>query len=473
MTRYALEHVLEGTGGRLAGPPLKATHLGNLERDARKVKPGDLFIAIKGERFDGHAFVGDARDNGAAAAIVSEAWAAEHPDADLPLIVVDGPIPALQRWAAWYRQRLGARVVGITGSVGKTSAKEAISGVLRQRFRVHHSPGNLNTEVGLPISILTAPADTEVLVLEMGGAYAHGELTLLSGIAKPNIGVVTNVYPVHLERMGTIEDIAKTKSELVEALDVRGVAILNGDDHRVRAMAAKVKGRVVFYGFGANNHLQISDVESNGLKGSSFWVSSGRQRSHVRIPLIGAAGVQSAVVAIAVAQEFGLDIAEIMYGLQDPKVEVRLVFVPGPRGSQLIDDTYNASRPSVLSALDVLEMVPAGRRVAVLGEMRELGPSSAEEHRVVGGRAGAVADVLLVLGDLAKPLSDAARTVAAAEGRKLELIQYRLDQKAELLEWLERNLTGDDVVLLKGSRGLEMEHLVSALRPDANPGSHA
>jgi UDP-N-acetylmuramoyl-tripeptide--D-alanyl-D-alanine ligase len=443
--------------------------LGNLERDARKVTPGDLFIAIKGERFDGHDFVPAA--NGAAAAIVSKVWSEAHPDIPIPLIVVDEPIPALQRWAGWWRDRLNPRVVGITGSIGKTSAKEAISAVLRQQFRVHHSPGNLNTEVGLPISILNAPEGVEVMVLEMGGAYAFGELALLANIAKPEVGVVTNVFPVHLERMGSIEAIAETKAELVAALPEQGVAVLNGDDRQVRAMASRARGRVLFYGHSSNCHVRVDDVESNGLKGSSFWLTINRRRTHVKIPFLGAAGVQAALVALAVGHTFGLDVAEMMYGLQDPNVEVRLMFVPGPRGSQLIDDTYNASRPSMLSALDVLGMVPARRRVAVLGEMRELGASSDEEHRVVGGRAGVVADVLLVYGEKARPLTEAA--ASAIRGTDLEIHEYRLDQRDELLAWLESNLAAEDVVLLKGSRGLEMEHLVAALRADAQPDSPA
>jgi UDP-N-acetylmuramoyl-tripeptide--D-alanyl-D-alanine ligase len=431
-----------------------------------------LFIAIKGERFDGHDFVDDARANGAAAAIVSETWAAAHPDVDLPLIVVDEPIPALQRWAGWYRDRLQVRVVGITGSIGKTSSKEAISGVLRQRFKVHHSPGNLNTEVGLPISILTAPADTEVLVLEMGGAYAFGELTLLSGIAKPDVGVVTNVQAVHIERMGSLEAIAQTKSELVEALPASGVAILNGDDPRVRQMAAVTRARVRFYGLGSNNHLHVEDVVSNGLKGSAFWYTSNRKRHHVRIPFLGSAGVQSAMVALAVGEEFGLDISAMIDGLQDPAIEVRLVFQAGPRGSQLLDDTYNASRQSMLSALDVLDMVPARRKIAVLGEMRELGTSSESEHQVVGGRAGVVADVLLTYGDLALPLAETAAAAERAPGSDLELHRFRLDERELLLQWLKDHLVEGDVVLLKGSRGLEMEHLVAALRVGAQREAH-
>jgi UDP-N-acetylmuramoyl-tripeptide--D-alanyl-D-alanine ligase len=323
------------------------------------------------------------------------------------------------------------------------------------------------------LSILTAPEDIDVLVLEMGGAYAHGELTLLASIARPDIGVVTNVQPVHLERMGTIEAIAQTKGELVAALPKEGCAVLNGDDPRVRQMAALAQGRVVFYGLGPNNHVQVEDVVSNGLKGSTFWLTANGKRTHVKIPFLGSAGVQTALVALAVGTTFNLDIATMMYGLKDPGIEVRLIFVPGPRGSQLIDDTYNASRPSMLSALDVLAMVPATRRVAVLGEMRELGTSSVEEHRVVGGRAGVVADVLLTYGELAAPLAEAAATSERNTGTELELHEFGIDQRDELLAWLETHLAPGDVVLLKGSRGLEMEHLVAALRTEAQTDADA
>jgi UDP-N-acetylmuramoyl-tripeptide--D-alanyl-D-alanine ligase len=215
MRRYQLRDILAGTGGELSVPLEDRSIFLRLERDSRQVQAGDVYLAVRGENLDGHDYVPEALARGAATAIVSRDWAAEHPEITKPLILVDEPVKALQRWAAWRRERLDVTVIGITGSVGKTSAKESIAAVLSQRYKVFRSPGNFNNEIGLPLSILDCPEDAEIMVLEMGGAYAFGELTLLAGIARPSVGVVTNIYPVHLERMGTIENIAKTKQELV------------------------------------------------------------------------------------------------------------------------------------------------------------------------------------------------------------------------------------------------------------------
>jgi UDP-N-acetylmuramoyl-tripeptide--D-alanyl-D-alanine ligase len=469
MTRFLLRDVLAGTGGELRGELPAETVFAALERDSRAVERGDLFIAVRGERLDGHVFVPQAVQNGARAAIVSRAWADEHPDAGLPLVVVDEPVQALQRWAAWRRDQLNVRVIGITGSVGKTSAKESIAAVLGQHFRVHKSPGNFNNEIGLPLTLLETPPDTEVLVLEMGGAYAFGELTLLAGIAKPDVAVVTNIYPVHLERMGTIEAIAQTKRELVEAIPEGGLVVLNADDARVRAMASAAKGRILTYGLDEPADIRAGGVRTEGLKGTSFWVSIEGEETSLKVPFVGAQGVQIALVALAVGHGFGMHVSEMLLGLQDPSVQVRLLFVPGPKGSQLIDDTYNASTPSVLAALGILDEIPARRKVAVLGEMRELGELSESEHRIVGGRAGDVVDVLVTFGDLARATLEEAGTAERPPDRPLALYSFGLHQRAELVDFLRQELREGDIVLLKGSRGLEMETIVTVLRSDAGP----
>ena len=474
MTAWTLADVIAGTGGVVrsggSGELAPGTVFPRLERDSRNVATGDLFIAIRGEQHDGHEFVAGAADRGAAAAIVTETWADQQGDVGLPLIVVDEPIAALQRWAAWRRGRLDVRVVGVTGSVGKTSAKEAIAAVLAQRFRVYRSPGNFNNEIGLPLSLLDAPDDTEILVLEMGGAYALGELTLLATIARPTVGVVTNVYPVHLERMGTIEAIARTKAELVEALPPDGVAVLNGDDERVRAMAAGVEGRVITYGLNRDNDIRADSVTTEGLEGTTFWVTIDGDRLFLKVPFVGAHGVQIALVAIATGHSFGMHISEMLVGLNDPSVQVRLLFVQGPNGAQLIDDTYNASTPSMLSSLGLLADLrgSSGRRVAVLGEMRELGPVAEEEHRVVGRRAGEVADIVVAYGGLAYLIAAEARSMPRSGDKPLRVQSFELEQRQELVDFLRAELRHGDIVLLKGSRGLQMEQFVAALRADAD-----
>jgi UDP-N-acetylmuramoyl-tripeptide--D-alanyl-D-alanine ligase len=467
MRRYQLRDVLEGTGGELSRPVEDKSIFLRLERDSRNVRPGDVFLAVKGESMDGHDFVHAALENGAVTAIVSRDWAAAHPGISQPLILVDEPVAALQRWAAWRRERLDVKVIGITGSVGKTSAKESIAAVLGQRFKVFRSPGNFNNEIGLPLSILDCPEDAEIMVLEMGGAYAFGELTLLAGIAKPDVGVVTNVYPVHLERMGTIENIAKTKQELVEAIPADGFVVLNHDDPRVRAMAPSAQARVITYGVHDPADVRAFDVASEGLKGTSFWVTIDGEDTFLRIPFVGGPGLQIAIVALAVGHGFGMHVSEMLLGLRDPSVQVRLLFVPGPNGSQLIDDTYNASTPSVLAALGLLAEMPARRKIAVLGEMRELGDHAEEGHRIIGGRAGDIVDMLVTFGSMTRYTIDEAKAISRPQDRPLAIREFSLDEREDLTDFLKEELREGDVVLLKGANGLHMETIVNEIRPDA------
>ncbi|MFL5762040.1 MAG: UDP-N-acetylmuramoyl-tripeptide--D-alanyl-D-alanine ligase [Thermomicrobiales bacterium] len=440
-----------------------------LARNSRAVQTGDLFVAIHGERFDGHDFVGEAAANGAAAALVSRSWAATvEGEAPLPLVLVDDPVAALQKAAAARRAKLKLTVVGITGSVGKTSTKEVIAAILEQRFATYRSPGNMNSEVGLPWSLLEVEPGTEIAVLEMGGAYAFGELALLADIAKPKIGVVTNIYPVHLERMGTIEAIAETKSELVAALPDDGVAILNGDDPRVRAMAGRARGRVLTYGLNRENDIRGERVETEGLEGTNFWLRLAGDRLHIKVPLVGSHAVQLALAGIAAGHAMGMHISEMLPGFDDPRIQVRLLMLPGPNGSRMIDDTYNASTPSVLSALALLHELRPKRRIAVLGDMRELGSLTDEEHRIVGRRAAEVADVLITYGEMARIIADEAATTATVDGRQLAVTSFGLDQRGQLVDFLRQQLRKGDTVLLKGSRGLQMEEFVEALREDAS-----
>lgn len=467
MKRYTLNQILEGTGGELSrSVPDREIEL-ELERDSRRIpRKSGLYIALAGESHDGHQFVESAIDNGAVAAIVSREWAGQHPEIAIPLIMVDDPGKALQRWAAWQRKRLKAKVIGITGSIGKTSAKESIAAVLGQRYKVFRSPGNFNNEVGLPLSLLDCPDDAEIIVLEMGGAYAFGELTLLAEIARPDVGVVTNIHPVHLERMGTIDNIAKTKSELVEAIPESGFVVLNHDDARVRSMSAVARARVITFGLDGPADVYAHDLQSQGLKGINFWANIKGQDRHLNVPFIGSPGIYIAVIALAVGHGFGMDIAEMQEGLQDENTQVRLLLVEGPRGSKLIDDTYNASTPSVIAALNLLRELPATRRIAVLGEMREMGSESESGHRLIGGRAGEICDMLVTFGELTDTSIAAARESALALGRNVTIVRFGSHQREELTRFLQQELVESDMVLLKGARGLEMETIVESLRSE-------
>ncbi len=469
MKPLSLENLVAGAAAVVRGEIPAETTFARIERDARQIQPGDLFIALLGLRFDGHDFVGDAAAAGAIAALVSREWADDHPEPPLPLLVVDDPLSALQRLAAWWRDRLDTLlVVGITGSVGKTSTKETVATVLGRAGLTYRSPGNLNSEIGLPLSLLEVTPEHYAAVLEMGGAYAFGELRLLAEIARPRIGVVTNVHPVHLERMGSIEAIAETKSELVEAIPADGWAILNGDDPRVRAMASRCQGQVIFFGLGEQNDVRATDVESEGLEGTSFWLHLAGEANRVRIPLIGGHAVELALAAIAVGHATGLDLADMLQGLAEPGVQVRLLVMAGPNGSRLIDDTYNASTPSVMSALGLLDVMKPERAIVVLGDMRELGEVTENEHITVGRRAGEVADLVVSYGDLARTI---AREAASTNGRSGHgppaVVSFGLEQQEALVAYLLGELRAGDVVLLKGSRGLQMEDIVERLRVTA------
>jgi UDP-N-acetylmuramoyl-tripeptide--D-alanyl-D-alanine ligase len=469
MTPLSLESVLAGTGAVVRGQLPDETTFASIERDARQAQPGDLYLAVRGERFDGHDFVADAAAHGAIAALVRRKWADAHPEAPIPLLIVDEPVSALQQLAAWWRNRLDDLiVVGITGSVGKTSTKEVIASVLARSRPTYRSPGNLNTEIGLPLSLLEVTPEHGAAVLEMGGAYAFGEIRLLAEIARPEIGVVTNIHPVHLERMGSIEAIAETKAELIDSIPSDGWSILNGDDHRVRDMARRSKGRVLTYGLGTGNDVRASEVESQGLEGTAFWLHLGDESTRIKVPLLGGHAVELALAAIAVGHAIGMDLADMLLGLAEPGVQIRLLVLPGPNGSQMIDDTYNASTPSMMSALGLLEAMNPRRAIAVLGDMRELGEVTEQEHVTVGRRAGEVADLVVTFGDLARTM---AREAATTDGRfdagPPVVTSFGLEQRDELIEYLLRELREGDVVLLKGSRGLQMETIVERLSDES------
>ena len=265
--------------------------------------------------------------------------------------------------------------------------------------------------------LLEIDEDVEAAVVEMGGAYAFGELALLASIAMPRIAVVTNVHPVHLERMGSIENIAQTKAELVKSLPPDGVAVLNGDDPRVLAMADIAPCEVITYGVSPTNDIWASDVETQGLRGSTFKLHLDGDVSVVRVPLVGGHAPFLALPAIAVGHALGMHISEMLPGFDDPTIQVRLLVLDGPNGSMMIDDTYNASAPSVISALGLLDEIAPGRRIAVLGDMRELGAESEEQHRMVGRRAAEVVDELITFGPLAQLIAEEAGRAQDETGR--------------------------------------------------------
>ena len=378
---------------------------------------------------------------------------------DLPICLwVDDSLAALQMIARHWRRKLDVRVIGITGSVGKSTTKELVAEVLEQRYRTLRNEGNLNNEIGLPLTLLRLGEGHQRAVLEMG-FYVPGEIAFLCDLAQPSIGVVTNIGTVHAERAGSQEIIARGKAELVQALpaDPQGVAILNYDDPLVRQMANLTQARVFFYGLDAHADLWADHLEGLGLEGIRFRMHYRNEALYIRVPMIGRHSVQTALRAAAVGLAEGLTWQEIIEGLRSQHTQLRLVAVRTESGALILDDTYNASPESTLAALNLLDELD-GRKIAVLGDMLELGPYEAQGHEMVGVRAAEVADQLVTVGERGRMIARAARQSGLAD-------QYitQLDDVPQVIEYLSNRLASGDVVLVKGSHGMRMDRIVSAL----------
>jgi len=455
--------------------PLATTVITEAVVDSRRVIPGSMFVAISGERADGHDFVEEAFRRGASFALIQRDMPDSFRTLDLrsvssvdsfpreslttPLCLrVENTVTALQQIARYWRRKLDLRVVGITGSVGKSTTKEMVAEVLSTRYRTLKSPGNLNNEIGLPLTLLRLSSGHQRAVLEMG-FYIPGEIAFLCDIALPQIGVVTNVGTVHAERAGSQEAIARGKAELIQSLPTApdGVAILNFDDPWVRKMEEKTKARVFFYGLSPEANLWADHVVGLGLEGIRFRLHYQGETLHVKIPLIGRHSVHTALRAAAVGLVDGMNWQEILEGLIQGHNQLRLAAVRTQNGALLLDDTYNASPESMLAALNLLDEL-GGRKVAVLGDMLELGPYERGGHEMVGLRAAQVAAILLTLGERAHMIAEAARRAGMKKGSIIEFNEFE-----PLVDWLQTNLTPEDAVLIKGAHGLRMDRITSML----------
>jgi UDP-N-acetylmuramoyl-tripeptide--D-alanyl-D-alanine ligase len=457
-----LAEVISSTRGRCATARADADTALRFTRvvvDSRQVTPGSLFVAIKGQQHDGHDFVARALAQGAAGALV------EHETADQglqgpPLVVVHSTVQALADMAQYALARHpNLDVVGITGSLGKTTTKEVVAGVLGAKRRVLKSEGNLNSEIGLPMTVLNGlDADQDIAVLEMA-MYDVGDIRLLARLARPRVGVVTTVLPVHLERVGTIERIQQAKQELIEELPVDGVAVLNADDPRVAQMAQATAARVVRYGLSADADVRAEHIQSRGLQGVEFDLLHAGNTQHVHLPLLGTHSVQAALAAAAVALAERFSLSEAAQALQGVSPTLRLLVVDGINGSRIVDDSYNASPESVLAALNLLHELPGSRKIAVLGDMLELGSEEEPGHRRVGKRAAAVLDVLIAYGPRAKTMADEARRCGLSGEQVFEPQGHE-----EIIALLHKHLRPGDDVLVKGSLAMGMAAVVRGIR---------
>ena len=461
------EDLAAATGGTLIRRSSRPVRGGAV--DSRRVTPGCLFVALAGERTDGHQFLAAAVAAGAAAVLV-----VRDPDpgagevafeelGDVTVVRVPDTLRALHAIAAAWRRRFDPLVVGVTGSIAKTSTKEAVAGVLAQRFTTLRTEGNENNEVGLPLTVLRLGPEHDAAVLEMG-MYTGGEIRDLAAIGLPRIGIVTAVQPVHLSRIGSIEAIEAAKAELVEELPAAadgGVAILNADDQRVLRMAHRTQARVVTYGFDARADVRAEAVESAGFDGMRFRLVTPAGTAEASIPALGRLAVHNALAAAAVGLNAGLPLDAIVPGLAAASTAPHRSVVIRAGGVTIVDDAYNASPGSMIAALELLAGLP-GRHVAVLGEMRELGAEHEAGHRAAGAAAGRTLSLLVVVdgqvGGAAAPLAEAAR----AAGLPAEEV-VAVPDAAAAVEALAGRLVAGDVVLVKASRGVELERAVEGL----------
>ena len=472
----------------LTGDRLQAASLTINEAvvDSRQVIPGSMFVALPGERTNGHAFVAEAFKNGASLALIEQDLPAEaagkypvmdlrgpHQRMDMTLpsgllkkgkfcLRVENTLTALQTIAGFNRRKLQVRVIGVTGSVGKSTTKELVAQVLSRKYSTLKNSGNLNNEIGLPLTLMRLDAGHERAVLEMG-FYVPGEISLLCDLALPSVGVITNVGTVHAERAGSQEAIARGKAELVQALPPApdGVAILNYDDPWVRPMAEQTRAQVLYYGLDPEADLWADEVESMGLEGIRFRLHYHNEVLHLRVPLIGRHSVHTALRAAAVGLVEGMSWAEIINGLRMASAQLRLVAVHARNGALILDDSYNASPESTLAALNLLYELE-GHRIAVLGDMLELGLYEQQGHEVVGARAAEVAHRLIAVGERARMIASS----ALAAGLDSKNITWVPDVP-QALAVLSNELAEGDVVLVKGSHGLRMERIVAALEADS------
>jgi UDP-N-acetylmuramoyl-tripeptide--D-alanyl-D-alanine ligase len=423
--------------------------------DSRTVNSGQLFFAVKGERLDGHDFVEQALEKGAVAAIVRKDQLSRYPE-QARLLAVEHTLIALQTLATAVRKLWGKPLIGVTGSAGKTTTKEAIAHVLASRFRILKSEGNFNNHFGLPLMLLKLEPEFDVAVIEMGMSHA-GEIRALARIAQPEIGVVTNVAPVHLEFFDSLAGIARAKYELVESLPANGVAVLNADDEYVSQFGRGFKGKVVLYGTRPTADVRAENINSRGTDGSEFDVAIGAVREPVKLPLVGGHNVLNVLAAIAVGLERGMKPSEAAAALSTLAPADKRGQVLQLGNITVINDCYNSNPKALAAMVDSLAAMPAKRRIVIAGEMLELGPAGEEMHRQSGAHmARRNIDVVVGVRGLAQAMVDAANGnathaefVASAE---------------EAGQWLARETRDGDVVLLKASRGVELERALETWR---------
>ena len=453
MKNLTLNNLAEACKGRYCG----SLEQGNREvmsivTDSRQTEPGALFIAIPGERVDGHVFIEDVIAKGALA-VMSERDLGQRP---FPYIQVKSSLQAVKDIAQFYLEQLQIPVVGITGSVGKTSTKEVIASVLSQKFRVLKTQGNFNNELGLPLTVFGLRPEHEMAVLEMG-INQFGEMTRLAKIARPDTCVITNIGPCHLEYLGSRDGVFQAKTEVFPYIKPGGRAVLNGDDDKLSEVGSVNGSMPLFFGMSSSADVWADMLENHGLEGMGCRIHMGEDSFFVRIPIPGKHMVYNALEAAAVGKCYGLNADEIRRGIESLEpVDGRLRMVKTGTAA-IIDDCYNANPVSMKASLEVLKNTP-GRKTAILGDMGELGSGQVQMHREVGAYAGTCGlDLCICVGSLSRHMAEAARDT----NPHMEVIY--LEQLEAVMEILPRLAEKGGTILVKASHFMEFHKVVHVL----------
>jgi len=425
--------------------------INRISTDSRTIKPGELFVALRGENFEGHDFVEASAKAGATGGLVDLNWTGRVPN-HFALLRATDTLQSYQTLAANYRRSLALKVLAITGSNGKTSTKDFAASVLARRFRVTKTEGNFNNHVGLPRTILEATSQDEVAVWEIGMNHP-GEIAALSKIAAPDVAIITNIGVAHIEFMGSREAIAMEKGALAEAVGPQGTVILNADDPFSERIAARARAKVVFAGT-TGGGVQAIEIRQSA-NGSEFTIVEAAHRCRAQLPVAGSHMVQNALLAVAAGRTFGLSIEECSAGLAAAPLTKARLQIKEISGVQFLDDSYNANPDSMKAALRTLvELDTEGKRIAVLGEMRELGTQSERAHREVGETAATLGvDQLITIGDAAELIAQGARTAG------LDRVSA-VRSTREAADLLGKISVPGDLVLIKGSRAARTEEVI-------------
>ncbi len=449
-----MNEIIMATEGKLLGEG-RCDLVSGVSTDSRKIQSGDLFIPLKGDKFDGHDYISNSFEQGAAVALT------QREDLHYPgksLILVKDTMTAMQKLATYYRSSFSIPFVGITGSVGKTSTKEMIACAIGTKYKVLNNEGNYNNEIGVPQTIFRLDKSHEAAVIEMGMS-GFGEMSILTSIVRPDVAIITNIGISHIEKLGSRQNILRAKMEILEGLQPGGLVVLNGDDALLSGVKGLLTKRTVSYGLEEGVNYQAYNVRSYGENGIDFDVTVEGKDYTIHVPAPGTHNVYNALAAVAAGHELGIPTDELAKGILKYSPSKMRLNIIKENNLTVINDTYNSSPQSVKAALDVMEELEADRRIAVLGDMLELGEWSVQSHLETGRQAAdKKLDYIVAVGSSASFIAEGAIAAGFASERVAAF-----QSNAEAVEYLQKILQSGDAILVKGSRGMKMEEIVQAL----------